>query len=111
MRSKRTVALDPRALQKEMGKEAETDIEKKELLSDLLKLTNSELIRRRHFNDAEREALYIAAGGLCEICGIQLDEFWEPDHIKPFHLGGETDVANGQATCRHCNRVKGGRNE
>ena len=73
-------------------------------------LSLAEKIRRRHFNDAERLALYIAAGGLCEECGIKLEDgFWEPDHIHPYHAGGNTDVANGRAICRHCNRVKGGR--
>ena len=77
---------------------------------DFDKLTKAEIIRRRHFNTAEREALYIAAGGLCAICGITLDELWEPDHIIPFSDGGITDVTNGQATCRPCNRRKGARN-
>ena len=77
---------------------------------DFNKLAKAEMFRRRHFNNAEREALYIAAGGLCAICGITLDELWEPDHIIPFSDGGMTDVTNGQATCRPCNRRKGARN-
>ena len=76
---------------------------------DIQNLSDSEIIRRRHFNNSEREALYIAAGGLCSLCGCLLDGLWEPDHIIPFHEGGLTDVANGQATCRPCNRAKGGR--
>ena len=76
---------------------------------DIQRLSGSEIIRRRHFNNAEREALYIAAGGFCAICDNLLDSLWEPDHIIPFHEGGPTDVANGQATCRPCNRAKGGR--
>ena len=73
-------------------------------------LSVTEKIRRRHFNDAERLALYIAAGGLCEQCGTKLEEgFWEPDHVHPFHAGGDTCVSNGRALCRHCNRVKGGK--
>ena len=75
----------------------------------IAKLSEEELIPRRHFNNAEREALYISAGGLCAICGTILDELWEPDHIVPFSEGGPTDVVNGQATCRTCNRAKGGR--
>ena len=76
---------------------------------DFNKLTKAEIFRRRHFNNAEREALYIAAGGLCAICGATLDALWEPDHIVPFSEGGLTDVTNGQATCRPCNRMKGAR--
>ena len=111
MRSKRKHAVYPAASQKDEDSNRAKSQKSAKLPSDLLKLTESELIRRRDFNDAEREALYIAAGGRCEICGTRLDEFWEPDHIKPFHLGGETNVVNGQATCRHCNRAKGGRYE
>lgn len=89
----------------------ENDHKTKKAFDQVLKsLSVAEKIRRRHFNDAERLALYIAAGGLCEECGTKLEEgFWEPDHIRPYHAGGSTDVANGRAICRHCNRVKGGR--
>ena len=95
----------------EEAENTDTDSVDNDVLKELLKLTSSEKIRRRHFNDQEREALYIAAGGRCSICGSNLDAYWEPDHIIPFHAGGETDVSNGQATCRHCNRVKGGHHE
>lgn len=61
---------------------------------------------RRHFNNAERAALYIAADGKCQSCGIELDDTWEPDHVMPYSKGGDTDVLNGQALCRSCNRRK-----
>ena len=93
-------------------KSAEETIKKlnsvEKMQRDIQNLSDSEIIRRRHFNNSEREALYIAAGGLCSICGCLLDGLWEPDHIIPFHEGGPTDVANGQATCRPCNRAQGG---
>ncbi len=62
---------------------------------------------KRFFNRAERAALYIAADGKCQICGTPLSEGWHADHIKPFSLGGATNMANGQALCPACNLVKG----
>ncbi len=80
-----------------------------QLRENFNRLIDSKIIRRRHFNNAEREALYIAAGARCQICGDRLTSNWEPDHIIPFSEGGITDVTNGQATCRPCNRAKGAR--
>jgi len=44
---------------------------------------------------------------VCSICGkpTPLDK-GEPDHIKPYTLGGLTTVENGQWTCILCNRTK-----
>lgn len=75
--------------------------------SDLEKLSPAELDRRRHFNTRDREALYIIAGGKCQICNQYLTEDWEPDHIIPYSRGGLTDIVNAQALCRSCNRKKG----
>lgn len=63
----------------------------------------------RRFNSRERVALYLDSGGLCVECGIELEQGWHGDHIKPWAYGGETDVANGQALCPACNQIKGAR--
>ena len=73
------------------------------------KLSPAEMTRRRHFNTNEREALFILSGGHCVICRNPLTDDWEPDHIVPWSAGGLTDVTNGQAVCRACNRKKGGK--
>ena len=77
------------------------------------RLLDSEMSRRRSFNDEEREAIYIVAGGRCQNpkCGVVLDDGWEPDHIIPFSKGGITDVTNGQALCVSCNRKKGAKSD
>ena len=62
---------------------------------------------RRDFSKAEKVALYLVAEGKCSVCGSELDKGWEADHIVPYSIGGPTDVANGQALCRACNRRKG----
>jgi hypothetical protein len=44
----------------------------------------------------------------CKICGKPTPlNLGEPDHIKPFDLGGLTIVKNGQWTCITDNRAKG----
>lgn len=64
---------------------------------------------RRAFNENERQILYRAAGGRCQKCGRELHGVFHADHIKPFSLGGKTDVINGQALCEECNQVKSNR--
>ena len=63
----------------------------------------------RRFNDSQRQALFILAGGKCQICGEELTAEWEADHKHPYSKGGETKIINGQAACQKCNRVKGDR--
>jgi superfamily II DNA or RNA helicase len=63
-------------------------------------------MRRRNFNSNEREILYRAAGGKCQQCGRELYGVFHADHIKPFALGGITDVINGQVLCEECNLMK-----
>jgi superfamily II DNA or RNA helicase len=60
----------------------------------------------RRFNQRHRKALYVVAGGRCELCGIQLVA-WHADHRIPWSRGGETDLINGQALCPNCNLEKG----
>lgn len=62
---------------------------------------------RRRFNQREKNALYLAAGGCCAACGVALAPGWHADHETPFSRGGATDVANGQALCPNCNAIKG----
>ncbi len=61
----------------------------------------------RRFNAKQRDALWLAAGGRCSLCGVELGEDFHADHIVPFSKGGETDVLNGQALCPRCNAMKG----
>lgn len=67
------------------------------------------MMTRRRFNRRERAALYLAAGGCCELCGRPLGPGWHADHIAPYARGGETSIENGQALCPECNLKKGER--
>lgn len=62
---------------------------------------------RRFFNRSERVALFLAADGRCENCGIPLEPGWHADHVQPWSRGGATDVVNGQALCPACDLLKG----
>lgn len=62
---------------------------------------------RRRFSEAERTAIYLAAGGNCAGCGEALESGWHADHLRPYSQGGETTIANGRALCPVCNLKKG----
>lgn len=62
---------------------------------------------KRLFNSAQRVALFLRAGGRCELCGCGLNPAkWHADHVTPFALGGPTELWNGQALCITCNLSK-----
>lgn len=63
----------------------------------------------RNFNRKQKQSLFLIADGTCQICGESLKDDWEADHIKSYSKGGETELINGQALCRKCNRMKGSR--
>lgn len=67
------------------------------------------MTERRRFNNGERSALWVAADGRCESCGVELEPGWHADHITPHSVGGPTDVVNGAALCPSCNLKKGAR--
>lgn len=62
---------------------------------------------RRRFNGTERAALYLAADGRCQACGVELEPGWHGDHVTAHSRSGPTDVINGQALCPPCNLHKG----
>ncbi len=66
---------------------------------------------KRRFSSRERVALYLAADGKCEGCGVELGEGWHADHVHPYSKGGPTDVVNGAALCPQCNMRKGNKME
>src|SRR6266498_1550304 len=63
--------------------------------------------KRRIFSHLQRDKIFLLYKGRCAICGNILDDDWQADHIFPWALGGKTIIANGQPTCKHCNRKKG----
>lgn len=62
---------------------------------------------RRRFSLRQRRWLWAESGGLCALCGQDLGQDWEADHVVPWSKGGKTEIDNAQALCRVCNRTKG----
>lgn len=60
-------------------------------------------LRSKHL----RNALWLAAGGRCQICGCELPNDWHADHIEPWHISGRTNIHEMQALCPACNLKKG----
>ena len=56
---------------------------------------------------AQRNALYIAAGGLCVHCNEPLGRVFHADHITPWKTSNRTNVHELQALCPRCNLHKG----
>ena len=55
----------------------------------------------------QRNALYLAADGICVSCGVDLPSNWHADHIDPWSKTKRTNVHEMQALCPNCNRRKG----
>lgn len=53
-----------------------------------------------------RALLWYAADGKCQICGGELGDDWEADHIVPWSKTKRTNLFEMQALCRQCNRRK-----
>lgn len=56
---------------------------------------------------AMRALLWYAADGKCQICGGELGDDWQADHITPWSKTHKTNVHDMQALCAKCNREKG----
>lgn len=63
--------------------------------------------RKGTLNAAQRRIIFEKTGGLCHICGIQLDfNKFQADHVKPYTSGGIHDVSNFLPACNTCNNYR-----
>lgn len=78
------------------------------MLTDMeFSLQNSDQrVRRRSLSAQERDLIFQKTGGLCHICGGELDSRWTADHIKPIAKGGDNSLDNFLPACSICNRFK-----
>lgn len=64
---------------------------------------------RRSLSKAARVRIFLAAGGLCHICGLKIDapkQRWEVEHVKPLWNGGADDEANLRPAHVECHARK-----
>jgi len=68
----------------------------------------------RQFEDWQKQTLFERQKGVCPECAKEglrkkytIDEM-HADHIKPWHLGGKTEIENGRMLCAAHNLAKGG---
>jgi hypothetical protein len=62
--------------------------------------------RRRALNEDERNRVLAKTGGNCHICGGDVGEGWQADHVRAYSAGGTDDVANYLAAHKLCNNYR-----
>jgi 5-methylcytosine-specific restriction endonuclease McrA len=60
---------------------------------------------RKTISEDLRNEVFKRDGYKCQICGSKKDLVL--DHIKPFSMGGRTEIDNLQTLCKSCNSQKG----
>lgn len=103
-------ALDPAALDARVAMLMEDeDIAKKSGIYAFVLSGKEKHLNLRSFVDKDKRVMYERQKGICPICSqhFQIDQM-EADHINPWHLGGKTEIANGQMLCQEDNRRKSG---
>ncbi len=69
----------------------------------MLDMRLPDLDRNRLFSGEQKTQIWSRSGGLCGICGKPASEqYVEYDHIKPWVLGGRTEVDNGRPVHPPC---------
>ncbi len=95
------------AFQREGAKRDNIEIRHKVYLKRMLKAFPDlvPLDETRGFSNEQRIVIWRRDGGICQICGanVQFDDF-HADHIEPYAAGGPTVVENGRCTCQSCNQ-------
>lgn len=61
---------------------------------------------RRLATKSQRQTVYLLQEGLCAICGVELTDRFEVDHIQEFVNDGVTELWNLQALCKSCHSEK-----
>jgi len=69
---------------------------------------------KRSFDQEQKQKIWHdSEDKICGICGKPVTNYndYEPDHIKPWDMGGETTIQNGQVSHGTCNASKGSKNQ
>lgn len=66
-------------------------------------------MKRRSIHGTMRVRIFLAAGGLCHICGNKIDapkQRWDVEHVKPLSMGGADDETNMRPAHVECHAAK-----
>lgn len=63
---------------------------------------------RRHLSTRARTAIFVAAGGICHLCGgkITVGQAWEIEHVIPLAQGGADEPGNMRPAHARCHKAK-----
>ena len=64
--------------------------------------------RRRSMTKARAARIFLAANGICHLCGAQIrdGEQWDVSHDDPLALGGADDDTNAKPAHRKCHKAR-----
>lgn len=100
--------LDPKSLEDKVSQlMGDEEIKKKSGIYEYLLTKDKKHLNLRTFSKTQKSTMYQKQDGICTYC----KDFFEAkhmhgDHIKPWTLGGKTELSNGQMLCGECNRKK-----
>lgn len=100
--------LDPKSLEDKVSQlMGDEEIKKKSGIYEYLLTKDKKHLNLRTFSKTQKSTMYQKQDGICPYC----KDFFEAkhmhgDHIKPWTLGGKTELSNGQMLCGECNRKK-----
>jgi 5-methylcytosine-specific restriction enzyme A len=66
-------------------------------------------VTRRRISPTERARIFVAAGGVCHLCGGPIDgvrDRWDVDHVVPLALGGDDGGDNLKPAHAKCHAAK-----
>jgi len=69
-------------------------------------VSSSKKAMNRLATKQQKRQLLIIQDFCCALCGKELDQSFQVDHIIPFSLGGTTSLGNLQGVCVSCHKEK-----
>jgi len=86
---------------------ADEDVTNKKGIYEYLLDGQEKHLSIREFKPSEKHSAYEKQKGVCPICKKKFDfKDMHGDHIKPWSLGGKTELSNCQMLCAECNLKK-----
>lgn len=65
------------------------------------------IVRRSAISEKTRQIVFERDSFVCQGRDCNATKHLQVDHIRPFSLGGSTELSNLQTLCKRCNKKKG----